>query len=79
MTEPCKVTQWMVDQLVEPEVQQQMLEKYKGIDMDAVRIAWPFKTEEELEKMARWLKKEEQIIKKKQKERHVEIYGKAFL
>lgn len=74
-----KVTQWMVDQLVEPEVQAQIIEQYKGIDMDSVRLAWPFKTDEERAKIAKWLRQQKKSIKEKQTKEHVEKYGKALL
>ena len=48
MSEESAVTQWMVDQLVTPEVQAQIADTYKGIPMDSIRLAWPFKTEEEI-------------------------------
>lgn len=51
------VTQWMVDQLVKPEVQTEIVEYYEGVSMDAVRLAWPFKTEEEREVIQKFLKK----------------------
>lgn len=51
------VTQWMVDQLVSPEVQAQIAETYEGVSMDSVRLAWPFKTEEEREVLRKFLNK----------------------
>lgn len=55
MAEENQVTQWMVDQLVRPEVQSQIAETYKGIPMDSVRLAWPFKTEAEREMLRKFL------------------------
>ena len=74
-----KVTQWMVDQLVRPEVQAEVARAHEGLDMDPVRLAWPFKTEEELKILARWHKTQLSQLKKKQIKEHVETYGKALL
>lgn len=52
-----KVTQWMVNQLVSPEVQAQIAETYEGIPMDSIRLAWPFKTEKEREVMQKFLRR----------------------
>lgn len=52
-----EVTQWMVDQLVKPEVQTEIVEYYQEVSMDSVRLAWPFKTEEEREVIRKFLKK----------------------
>lgn len=70
------VTQWMVDQLVAPEHQYRDL-----VDppLDPVRMAWPFKTEEELKLLSAWFKKQERLLKKKQIEDHKEKFGKALL
>ena len=73
------VTQWMVDQLVSPEVQAEVAKTNEGINMDAVRLAWPFKTEEELQMLAEWHRKQLREIKKKQIKEHIEQYGKALL
>lgn len=51
-----KVTQWMVDQLVKPEVQKEIIEYYDGVPMDTIRLAWPFKTEEERAVIQKFLK-----------------------
>jgi hypothetical protein len=66
----------MVDQLVAPEHQYRDL-----VDppLDPVRMAWPFKTEEELKLLSVWFKKQERLTKKKQIEDHKEKYGKALL
>jgi len=71
-----EITQQMVDQLVKPENQ------YKdAVDppLDAVRMAWPFKTEAELRALSRWFKLEDSKIKQKAIKDHVDKYGKAFL
>jgi hypothetical protein len=60
------VTQWMVDQLVKPEVQAEIIEYYEGVSMDAVRLAWPFKTEAEREVIQKFLKKKVRQEKKYQ-------------
>ena len=57
------VTQWMVDQLVGKDVQKQVEETCEGIDMDKIRLAWPFKTEEEREAIAKFLRKKSRSIK----------------
>lgn len=71
-----EVMQWMVDQLVPQEHQ------YKNIKeppLPHVRMAWPFKTEEELRILSKWFKQEEKKLKKKQIEEHIEQHGEAFL
>ena len=57
------VTQWMVNQLVKPEVQKQVEEEFNGIDMNQVRLAWPFKTEEERKQIHKFLNKKKRQIK----------------
>lgn len=57
------VTQWMVDQLVSKEVQKQVEETCEGIDMDKIRLAWPFKTEEERKKIQKFLNKKRRSVK----------------
>jgi ribosome recycling factor len=57
------VTQWMVDQLVGKDVQKQVEETCEGIDMDKIRLAWPFKTEEERQKIAKFLKSNNRKVK----------------
>lgn len=74
-----EVTQWMVDQLVSPEVQAQIIENYNGPPMDNIRLAWPFKTEEELRILSKWFKQEEQRAKKKALKEQVEKFERAFL
>jgi hypothetical protein len=73
------VTQWMVDQLVKPEVQAEIAKSNQGLNMDPVRLAWPFKTEKELKILAQWHRKQVQSIKKKQIKEHIEKHGEAFL
>jgi ribosome recycling factor len=53
----------MVDQLVGKDVQKQVEETCEGIDMDQIRLAWPFKTEEERQKIAKFLKGNERKVK----------------
>ena len=57
------VTQWMVNQLVKPEVQKQVEEEFNGIDMNQVRLAWPFKTEEERKQIHKFLNKKKRQVK----------------
>lgn len=56
-----QVRDWfLVDQLVAPEHQ------YKDavdLPIEAVRMAWPFKTEEERELIRKWFKKQTKIRK----------------
>lgn len=71
-----EVMQWMVDQLVPEEHQ------YKDIKeppLDNIRMAWPFKTEEELKVLSKWFKQEKKKVKNKQIQEHVDTYGKALL
>lgn len=70
------VTQWMVDQLVKPEHQYR---EVVGPPLDAVRMAWPFKTEEELVLLSKWFKKQQRAVKDKQIKEHIETYGKALV
>lgn len=58
-----EVTQWMVDQLVGKEVQKQVKEEHNGISMDQVRLAWPFKTEEERQKIHKFLNNKKRQVK----------------
>lgn len=74
-----KVTQWMVDQLVDPEHQAQVIKQYEGISMDSIRLAWPFKTDKEREQLAKWLRQQKKSIKAKEIKEHVEKYGKAIM
>ena len=74
-----EVTQQMVDQLVDKDVQAQIIERYAGIDMDPVRLAWPFKTEEELKKLGKWYKQHKKSVKEKVIKEHVKQYGEALL
>lgn len=76
MADENAVTQWMVDQLVSPDHQY-----LDAVDppLDHIRMAWPFKTEEELKKLSKWFKREESKLKKKQIKEHIDTYGKALL
>ena len=74
-----EVTQWMVDQLIKPEVQAEVAKANEGLNMDAVRLAWPFKTEKELKMLAEWHREQLRSIKKKQIKEHIEQHGEAFL
>ena len=59
MTKP-DVTQWMVDQLVEPEHQ------YLDVDdppLESLRMAWPFKTDEERKEIRKWIRKQTKVRK----------------
>lgn len=67
------VTQWMVDQLVSKDVQKQIEETCEGIDMDKIRLAWPFKTEEERRQIQKFLNKKNRQVKIKL----LESVGKA--
>lgn len=72
-----KVVDWfLVNQLVAPE--HQYLD-VKNPPLPHVRMAWPFKTEEELRILSKWFKDEEKKTKKKVIDQHVEYYGKALL
>lgn len=71
-----KVTQEMVDNLVAPEHQGRDIE---NPPLDPVRMAWPFKTEEELRILSKWYKEQQQLLKKKQIKEHVDKFGKALL
>ena len=70
------IMQWMVDQLVPQEHQYKDL---KEPPLDHVRMAWPFKTEEELRILSKWYKEEEKKLKKKQVKEHIEQHGDALL
>jgi len=72
-----KVMDWfLVNQLVAPEYQYRDI---KEPPLDAVRMAWPFKTEEELKILSHWFKQEEKKLKKKQIQEHVKQYGESLL
>ena len=70
------VTQEMVDGLVAPEHQ---CKEVVNPPLDPVRMAWPFKTEEELRVLSVWFKQQEKNLKKKKIEEHVKQHGEAFL
>ena len=72
-----EVVDWfLVNQLVAPEHQYR---EVINAALDAVRMAWPFKTEEELKILSRWFKEEEKRLKKKQIKEHIDKHGKALL
>ena len=65
-----------INRLVDPKHQ------YKEVEnppLNNVRMAWPFKTEEELKVLSKWFKEEEKKLKKKQVKEHIEQYGEALL
>lgn len=66
----------LVNQLVAPEYQYLDV---KDPPLPHVRMAWPFKTEEELRILSKWYKEEERKTKKKTIEQHIQQYGKALL
>lgn len=47
--------------------------------LDNIRMAWPFKTEEELKVLSKWFKEETKKLKSKQIKEHIEQYGEALL
>ena len=51
----------------------------KNPPLSSVRMAWPFKTEEELKILSKWYKKQQKAVKEKETREHVEKYGKALL
>lgn len=53
----------MVNALVKPE--HQYLD-VKDLPLDSVRMAWPFKTEDELKLLSKWFKEQKQITKQKE-------------
>lgn len=66
----------MINRIVRPEHQ------YKHVEeppIPAIRMAWPFKTEEELKILSRWFREEEKKLKKKQIQDHVNKFGKSLL
>lgn len=44
-----------------------------------IRMAWPFKTEEELKILSKWYKEEEKKLKLKQLKEHKTKFGDALL
>lgn len=53
----------IINRIVDPEHQ------YRDVldpPLDSVRMAWPFKTEEELKIMSKWFKEEAKRVKQKQ-------------
>lgn len=65
-----------INQLVKPE--HQYLDAVAP-PLDAVRMAWPFKTEEELQVLSKWFRKEKRTQYQKIIKTHMDKYGKAFL
>ena len=68
-----------MNDLVKPEYQYGWLE---DPPLDPVRMAWPFKTEEELKILSKWFKEEDEKYKEMEKGRRKKILeeaGKAFL
>ena len=61
MADEEKVVDWfLINQLVAPEHQYQ-----DAVDppLDAVRMAWPFKTEEERKLIVKWMRKQNKVRK----------------
>lgn len=70
-------TDWnIINLIVKPEHQYKEVE---GPPLPHIRMAWPFKTEEELKILSKWFKEEEKKLKKKQIKEHAEHYGEALL
>lgn len=72
-----KALDWdLVNRLVAPEYQ------YRDVvdpPLPHIRMAWPFKTEEELKILSKWFKEQEKLMKKKQIKEHITKYGEALL
>jgi len=65
-----------INKLVAPEHQ------YREVTdppIDSVRMAWPFKTEEELEVLRKWFNKQKTVEKQKEVEKVSTVFGVAFL
>lgn len=71
MNEPT-VDWFLINQLVPKEHQYLDAEE---LPLDSVRMAWPFKTEEELKVLSKWFKKQE----RKTKQKEIEQLGEALL
>lgn len=83
-----EILNWsQVNALVEPEYQYRDL---PNPPLDNIRMAWPFKTEEELRVLSAWYKKEAEHmriklskqakeIKKQEEDKHAKRFGKALL
>ena len=66
----------IINRIVNPEHQ------YRDVldpPLPHIRMAWPFKTEEELKILSKWFKEEEKKLKKKQVQEHVKQYGDSLL
>lgn len=66
----------LVNQLVPKEHQYLNV---KEPPLDLVRMAWPFKTEEELRILSKWFREQVRETKKKQMKEHIDTYGDALL
>ena len=66
----------IINNIVNPEHQ---YKEVKDPPLLHIRMAWPFKTEEELRILSKWFKEEEKKIKKKQIQNHIDKHGKALL
>lgn len=66
----------MINNIVDPEHQHR---EVKGAPLDPVRMAWPFKTEGELQLLSKWYREEQKTYQDKVVQEHVKKYGKAFL
>ena len=68
---------WMlINRIVNPEHQ---YKEVSNAPIEAVRMAWPFKTEEELKILSKWFRTQQKATKEKQIKEHVELYGKALV
>lgn len=70
--------QRLVNLWVKPEVQEHY-QKLVDPPLDHVRMAWPFKTEEELKILSRWHREQAKLTKQKTIDDHKQQYGEAFL
>lgn len=86
-SEPEVISWDQVNALVKPEYQYRDLE---NPPLDNIRMAWPFKTEEELRILSEWYKKENERmriklskqakeLKRQEEDKHVKRFGKALL
>jgi hypothetical protein len=66
----------IINNIVDPEHQYR---EVKSPPLDSVRMAWPFKTEEELRILSKWFKDQEKLLKKKVIQEHIDTYGKAIV
>lgn len=66
----------MINNIVKPNHQYREI---KEPPLDHVRMAWPFKTEEELKILSKWFRQEEKKLKRRQIYDHIEKHGEAFL